>query len=67
MLQVFPDAPYQQTRHGIHRSGDLRLEHVPATLLGLFPCGRLLQEAKRSCRGGSEEEMITDWWIRVMI
>ena len=46
-FQVFPDASHQQRRDGVHGAGDVRVEHVPAALLGLLPRGRLLQEAVR--------------------
>lgn len=35
-LQVFPDASDQQRRDRIHRSGNVRLETVSGTMLGVF-------------------------------
>ena len=47
IVQVLLDVPHQQGRDGVHRSGDLRVGHVPEEVLGLLPCRRLLQEAVR--------------------
>lgn len=43
--QVLPDASYQQTRHRVHWSRDVRMEHVSTKVLGLLPCWWLLQKA----------------------
>lgn len=46
-LQVFPNAFDQQTGHRIYRSRNVRVEHVPATVLGLLPSGRLFPQTVR--------------------
>lgn len=40
-FQVFPYAFNKQTGHGIYRSRNVRLEHVPTTMLGFLPGRRL--------------------------
>ncbi|CAA9995262.1 unnamed protein product [Nesidiocoris tenuis] len=47
LFQVLPDALDQQAGHGVHGSRDVRVEHVPAEMLGLLPGRGLLQETVR--------------------
>lgn len=43
--QVLPDASDQQAGYRVHRTGDVRMEHVSTTVLGLLPRRRLLPQA----------------------
>lgn len=65
--QVFPDAPDQQTGHGVHRPGNVRVEHVPATVLGLFPRGRLFPQTVRRGTGRWRRRLITSHCINYYI
>jgi len=47
LLQVFPNASDQQTGHGIYWPRNVCVEHVPATMLGLLPSGRLFPQTVR--------------------